>query len=77
MTNWTINDTLVTPKKRFTFPGFILQPGNYVYILKGYGENNATHLYRNKNDYIWNNDADTAVLIDNKGQIISQYSYEE
>lgn len=77
MTNWTINDTLVTPQKRFTFPEFVLQPENHVYILKGYGQNNATHLYRNKNDYIWNDGGDTAVLIDNKEQTISQYSYGE
>ncbi len=76
MTNWTINDTLTSPREVFRFPEFILQPGNYVYILKGYGENNATHLYRNKNDYVWNDKGDTAVLIDNSGQIISQYSYE-
>lgn len=74
MTNWTINDTLVTPKKRFTFPEFILQPYSYVFILKGPGEDNSTHLYRNKLN-IWNNDGDAAVLIDNAGQIISQYNY--
>jgi hypothetical protein len=75
MINWTINDTLITSKKRFTFPEFILQPGNFVFILKGYGTDNSTHLYRNNNQYVWNNDNDTAVLIDKEGQIISTYSY--
>lgn len=76
MTNWTINDTLSSLKKRFTFPEFILQPENFVFILKGYGDDNTTHLYRNKDNYVWNNDGDTAVLIDNNGTIISIYSYD-
>jgi len=77
MTNWTINDTLSSPKNVFTFPNFTLLPCSHVFVLKGYGENNATHLYRNKNNNIWNNDGDTAMLIDDEDRIISTYTYVE
>ena len=75
MTDWTINDTLSTPRTVFIFPDFVLQPGAHVLILKGQGEDDAMHLYRNKDNNVWNNDGDTAVLIDSQGQIISTYSY--
>ncbi len=75
MSAWTINDTLSKPRTVFIFPEFILQPGGSVYILKGYGDNNQTHLHRNNSRNIWNNDGDTAVLLDDKNRIISTYSY--
>lgn len=75
LTGWTINDTLISPKVRFTFPSFVLEPNAFVIVLKGYGADNSTHLFRNKNDFVWNNDEDTAVLIDNEKNTVSTFSY--
>lgn len=74
MTGWLINDTLASPKTVFVFPEFVLHPGSFVMVLKGSGENNSTHLFRNNSQNVWNNDGDTALLI-NGESVVSSYSY--
>ncbi len=75
MTGWIIRDALAEPREVFRFPEFALGPGRFVYILKGYGEDNDTHLHRNRNNNVWNNEGDTAVLIDSMGRTVSEYGY--
>jgi len=72
LTNWTIEDD--GANYIYTFPeGFIIM--GTVTLHRGQGEDNITDLYWQKNNYVWNNDGDTATLKDNTGEIIDVYSY--
>lgn len=71
MTGWTLSDAANTV---YSFPpGFNLLGS--VKVHTGYGEDNSTDLYWNRNKAVWNNGGDTATLKDSQGNIIDQKSY--
>jgi Lamin Tail Domain len=55
----------------FTFPQYLLQPGDTVYVHTGRGSNgrrDSGHLYWRSGTYIWDDDGDTATLTNASGQ---------
>lgn len=55
--------------------GFVLEPGATVSDYRGCGTNTANELHCCNGTAAWNNDCDTAVLMDANGNIVDQKSY--
>jgi competence protein ComEC len=71
LTGWTIQDL---QEHVFDFPeGFVLAPGGTVTVHTGVGDDTASDLYWGMGNPIWNNDDDVATLMDDEGNIVSQY----
>lgn len=61
---------------RFVFPAFSLKPAKSVRLRTGQGKNTATDLYWGQTEtYIWNNDGDTATLLNAKGRPVDTCSW--
>jgi micrococcal nuclease len=75
LTGWTIRDESAT--HRYGFPtGFTLGANETVTIHSGCGTDFSTTLYWcSQVSAIWNNDGDTAFVVDPNGNIHSDYSY--
>ena len=75
LTDWRIRDESAT--NRYSFPrGFTLEPGETVTIHSGCGDDSDTALYWcSVGSAIWNNDGDTAFLIDPSGNTHYYWSY--
>ena len=71
MTGWKVEDR--GPKYTFNFPaGFSLEAGASVELVSGTsGDDTGETIYWNKR-LVWNNDGDTASLIDSSGQLASE-----
>jgi hypothetical protein len=61
--------------QRFTLPSYPLKKGATVRIHTGHGTTKAGHLYLGLGRPIWNNDGDTATLIDPHNIAVSRYRY--
>ncbi|HKP99478.1 MAG TPA: lamin tail domain-containing protein [Actinomycetes bacterium] len=61
--------------QRFTLPGYALKKGATVRIHTGRGTTKPGHLYLGSGRPIWNNDGDTATLIDPDGVTVSRFRY--
>jgi hypothetical protein len=61
--------------QRFTLPSYPLKKGATVRIHTGRGTTKAGHLYLGSGRPIWNNDGDTATLIDPHNIAVSRYRY--
>jgi len=73
MGGWTLMDG---KNHTYTFPeGFLLSPGHRVRVHTGEGADTSADLYMRAKTPIWNNEGDTALLLDDEGVIIDQYSY--
>ncbi|MEZ5382723.1 MAG: lamin tail domain-containing protein [Microthrixaceae bacterium] len=72
---WALKDT--SASHRYTFPaGFTLEPGATVRISSGCGTDSRRRLYWCvKGSAVWNNDADTAYLLDPSGNIVDTHAY--
>jgi hypothetical protein len=73
MAGWKLEDG---QNHTYTFPDFILKAGSSARIHTGTGSDTSDDLYWNRNTPIWNNDGDTATLIDAAGNIASSYPEE-
>ena len=75
MTDWGIKDESAT--NRYAFPaGFVLAPGEAVTVFTGCGEDFGTELYWcSVGSAVWNNDGDTAFLLDPFGNTHDSQSY--
>jgi micrococcal nuclease len=75
LTGWTIRDE--SASHRYEFPsGFTLAADETVTIRTGCGTDFSTELYWcNQGSAIWNNDGDTAFIVDPNGNIHTDYSY--
>ncbi len=75
MTGWVIKDE--SAGHRFEFPtGFALAPGATVTVYSGCGTDTPTRLYWCvSGSAIWNNDGDTAFLVDPSGTIVDLWRY--
>jgi micrococcal nuclease len=76
MSGWTIKDE--SSSNRYTFPaGFSIAPGETVTIHSGCGDDFDTRLFWCSVDSaVWNNDGDTAFLIDAAGNTHTTHTYE-
>jgi len=73
MGGWMLTDA---KNHTYTFPdGFTLSKDANVRVHVGKGTDTSTDLYMNGNSPIWNNDGDTATLVDGAGEFVDQYSY--
>jgi chitodextrinase len=61
--------------QRFSLPSYPLKRGATVRIHTGRGTTKAGHLYLGSGRPIWNNDGDTATLIDPHNIAVSRYRY--
>jgi Lamin Tail Domain len=72
LTGWTLRDT---SHHVYKFPTFKLGAGKSVKVHTGKGSNTATNLYWKLDDYVWNNDGDTAKLRKKDGSLVDLCSY--
>jgi hypothetical protein len=73
LTGWAVKDTY---GHRYVFPAFSLRPGKSVRLRTGRGKNTATDVYWGQTEtYIWNNDGDTATLLNPKGRAVDTCSW--
>jgi hypothetical protein len=72
MTGWVAHDAA---NKRYTFPGFVLSPGAKVRLFTGSGPDGGEALYWGQGNAVWNNDGDTATLLDATGELVDEYTY--
>lgn len=70
MTGWMVKDESAT--HRFSFPaGYVLGAGASVTIYTGCGQDSAAKLYWcSPRGAVWNNDGDTAFLLDHHGNVV-------
>jgi len=72
LAGWTLTDT--TGLQPYVFPAFILVPGSSVTVCTGSGMMNDTVLFMGKNEPLWGNNGDMAILKDSGGNIIDKKS---
>lgn len=75
LTDWSVKDTSAT--HRYRFPrGFALAAGGTVRLFSGCGSPTEDALYWcNTGSAIWNNDGDTAFVLDPSGNVVDSWSY--
>ena len=75
LTGWVLKDE--TASHRFAFAaGFTLPAGATVTVRTGCGSPTATDLFWcNQGSAVWNNDGDTAFLLDPNGNVVDSRSY--
>lgn len=75
LTGWVLKDE--SASHRYAFPsGFTLQPDAGVLVFTGCGQDSDDELYWcNSGSAVWNNDGDTAFLLDPQGNIVFSYAY--
>jgi hypothetical protein len=69
---WTLSDT--SHSTVYTFPAMLLVPGETITVFSGTGSLNNTALFMGKNEPVWGNIGDIAILKDGQGTIIDQRS---
>ncbi len=74
MGGWVMRDVA---NHRYRYPtSFVLQPGATVRLFSGCGTNTSTSLYWcNPGTAVWNNDGDTATLLNPAGDVVDTWSY--
>jgi micrococcal nuclease len=74
MTGWVLKDESASHRYRFPL-GYTLASGTKVAVFTGCGSNSATALYWCNGSAVWNNDGDTAFIVDATGNIVDSKSY--
>jgi micrococcal nuclease len=70
LTGWVMRDS--SSQNRFMFPdGFTIEPGAEVTIRTGSGPATDDTLHWNLDHPVWDNDGDTAFLVDSNGNVVS------
>lgn len=70
---WRLHDEA---GKTFVFPSFFsLAPGRSVRVYSGAGVDSLSSLYWASDTNVWNNDDDTATLLDANGAVVDSFSY--
>jgi competence protein ComEC len=72
ISGWTLSDR--SNRTLYTFPAIFLAPGEMVTVYSGTGTLNKSAVFMNKNEPIWGNSGDIAVLKDGNGILIDQKS---
>ena len=74
MTGWVLKDESST--HRYRFPSvFTLEEGAEVRVFTGCGTDTVAELYWCSSSAVWNNDGDTAFILDDAGNIVDSRSY--
>lgn len=74
MGGWVLKDE--SASHRYRFPSsFTLDPGSTVRVFTGCGPDSVTELHWCNGSAVWNNDGDTAFILDPNGNIVAQKSY--
>jgi Lamin Tail Domain len=73
MTGWTLRDLA---RHVYRFPSVTLQPGDSLTVWTGQGSDDLPNLYWGRRAAVWNNTGDSAILSDERGQIIARFQYE-
>ena len=75
LSGWVVHDE--GPNHQYRFPdGVGLDVGATVRVFTGCGDDSATQLFWcNSGSAIWNNDGDTATLLDSGGATIDEWAY--
>jgi Lamin Tail Domain/Staphylococcal nuclease homologue len=75
MSSWVLKDE--SASHRYTFStDFTLSPGSNVKVYTGCGTDTTAALYWcSSNGAVWNNDGDTAFLLDTSGNLVDKRSY--
>ena len=74
LTGWVLKDE--SASHRYHFPGgFSLNVGVEVRVHTGCGADTPTTLYWCSGGAVWNNDGDTAFLLDDHGNITDHFAY--
>jgi UDP-2,3-diacylglucosamine pyrophosphatase LpxH len=78
MTGWTLQD-LHQHRRRapfaYKFRQYTLAAGQTVRVHTGRGQNDSSDLYWGRNQAVWTNTGDAAVLLDERGREISRYAF--
>ena len=72
---WKLHDA--GTKHTYTFGTYTINAHGSVKIHTGKGSNTQTNRYWGLSGYVWNNDGDTATLLDNHGSRIDRCSYSD
>lgn len=62
-------------KHTYTFGAFTLGAKKSVTLHTGTGKNNATNVYWKQKNFVWNNDGDTAQLLNPKSKTVASCKY--
>jgi hypothetical protein len=74
MTGWVLRDE--SSSHRFDFPaGFVLAAGGTIQVHTGCGTDSSTSLYWCNSGAVWNNDGDTAFILDHNGNVVHSLPY--
>lgn len=74
LTGWTIKDE--SSVHRYRFPdGLQLEPGARMVVLTGCGDNTPGRLYWCSDGPVWDNQGDTAFLVDDQGAVRHRFTY--
>ena len=74
LSGWVLRDE--SSSHRYAFPdGVVLPTGGSVVIRSGCGADDDENLYWCEGGSVWNNDGDTAILIDADGTYVSRFRY--
>lgn len=76
MDSWLLKDN--SASNAYTFKNFIFEAGKSIMLYSGCGNDQADKLYwkcPERKYAIWNNSGDSAFLYNEKGELISNYSY--
>jgi micrococcal nuclease len=74
LTGWVLRDE--SSVHRYLFPaGFAIDPGAFVTIRSGCGDDTTVELFWCADGPVWNNDGDTAILLDADGAFVSRLRY--
>lgn len=75
MTGWVLKDE--SASHRYAFPsGYVLGAGATVTVFTGCGDDSASRLYWcNGAGAVWNNDGDTAFLLDHHGNVVDDLAW--
>lgn len=56
-------------------PDVVLKPGKKITLRSGQGDDGTSTVYWGRRQYVWNNDTDTASIINASGRLIDKCSY--
>lgn len=72
LTGWTLRDA---DRHVYKLSTFRLRPGRAVTVHTGSGDDSRKHLFWGMDNYVWNNDGDTAILKDDSGNRVDRCRY--
>ena len=74
LTGWSMRDE--SSLHRYRFPdGFVISAGAEVRLRSGCGDDGPAELFWCADTPVWNNNGDTAILLDPSGNVASRYRY--